>query len=388
MKRGRVINGYEILEDFRTTDAGLSKWTFAKRGGREYFIKEFLFPKYPLPDGPGSEATKEKKRRECALFESRQHRLIALTRPVAGPGGNLIVTQDFFRAGCCYYKVTERVETSGFDVADAAALPLQDRFVILSAIAFSVRILHRAGIVHGDLKPANILIKPTRAGYTAKLIDFDDAYEAGDPPAPDAIVGTMNYYSPEVYLYIKGHVRPVDLGVAADVFSLGIVFCEFLTARMPAYDSGYGRYVGPAVAEGAKARLAESVPRWLAELVEGMLEGQPNRRPPISTVHETLRTAAGSGGGSARGPAAVEPTTGPALRGRGLHSTAKPGRVVEPITTEPATSSEDPPSRLKGKGLRITRSSASRPRDDAPAKPIDEPPSRLKGRGLRPPKDR
>jgi hypothetical protein len=40
VKAGQVINGYTILEDFKVVGAGLSKWTFAERGGRKFFIKE------------------------------------------------------------------------------------------------------------------------------------------------------------------------------------------------------------------------------------------------------------------------------------------------------------------------------------------------------------
>ena len=53
MKAGDVINGYTILRDFTVVGAGLSKWTFAERGGREFFIKEFLSPTYPDDAAPG-----------------------------------------------------------------------------------------------------------------------------------------------------------------------------------------------------------------------------------------------------------------------------------------------------------------------------------------------
>ena len=65
MKAGDVINGYRILEDFKVVGAGLSKWTFAERGGRQYFIKEFLSPTYPEDDAPGSEKIKAKKGPMC-----------------------------------------------------------------------------------------------------------------------------------------------------------------------------------------------------------------------------------------------------------------------------------------------------------------------------------
>ena len=68
MKTGDVLNGYTILEDFKVVGAGLSKWTFAERGGRQYFIKEFLSPTYPEADAPGSEKIKAKKPRNTKPF--------------------------------------------------------------------------------------------------------------------------------------------------------------------------------------------------------------------------------------------------------------------------------------------------------------------------------
>ncbi|NJK84070.1 MAG: serine/threonine protein kinase, partial [Saprospiraceae bacterium] len=47
MLQGDIIKGYRIVKDFSTAGGGLSKWSFAEREGKEYFIKEFLSPKYP-----------------------------------------------------------------------------------------------------------------------------------------------------------------------------------------------------------------------------------------------------------------------------------------------------------------------------------------------------
>ena len=70
--------------------------------------------------------------------------------------------------------------------------------MLLKTVAHSLKILHDLRIVHSDLKPSNVLIKRTELGYTTKLIDFDSSYIAGNPPPPEEIVGTMNYYSPEL----------------------------------------------------------------------------------------------------------------------------------------------------------------------------------------------
>src|SRR5215213_2410516 len=218
MKAGDVLNGYTILEDFKVVGAGLSKWTFAERGGRQFFIKEFLSPTYPDDAAPGSEKTKATKRARCATFEAHHRGMQKALAPLSAYGGNLIVTLDFFRWGAKYYKVTEKVEAEGLTSADIAALGLRVQLVMMKTVAHSLKILHDLKIVHGDLKPSNVLIKRTELGYTTKLIDFDNAYIAGRPPPPEEIVGTINYYSPELLGYIQeAGVTPGELGLASDI---------------------------------------------------------------------------------------------------------------------------------------------------------------------------
>ena len=74
MIKGEAINGYIILKDF-VVAGGMSKVTFAEKGGKEYFIKEFLSPKYPLPDSPGSEKMKAQRRIACEAFEKHHREL-------------------------------------------------------------------------------------------------------------------------------------------------------------------------------------------------------------------------------------------------------------------------------------------------------------------------
>ena len=96
MLKGEVIHNYRILEDFKVA-GGTSKVTFAERGGKEYFIKEFLSPKYPTADSPGSEKVKAQKRKACEEFEKHHKELNARISSKVGTGGNLVAAVDFFR---------------------------------------------------------------------------------------------------------------------------------------------------------------------------------------------------------------------------------------------------------------------------------------------------
>ena len=142
MKAGDTINGYTLLEDFRVVGAGLSEWTFAERGGREYFIKRFLSPTYPDDAAPGSATTKERKRARCAAFEAHHRGIQAALAPITAYGGNLIATLDFFRYGAKYYKVTEKVDPAGLDAAAVADLAFPTKLVLLKTVAHSLKILH------------------------------------------------------------------------------------------------------------------------------------------------------------------------------------------------------------------------------------------------------
>ena len=168
MKAGDVLNDYTILEDFKVVGAGLSKWTFAERGGRQYFIKEFLSPTYPDDNAPGSEKIKAKKRARCAAFETITEACNA--RWLRCPRtAETYLTLDFFRWGAKYYKVTEKVDAEGLTSADIAALGLRLQLVLMKTVAHSLKIFDHLNIVHGDLKPSNVLIKRTGAWLHHKV---------------------------------------------------------------------------------------------------------------------------------------------------------------------------------------------------------------------------
>ncbi|MDQ6948519.1 MAG: protein kinase, partial [Actinomycetota bacterium] len=313
--------------------------------GNQYFIKQFLSPTYPDDHAPGSEQTKAKKRVRCAAFESQHLRVKNALAPLSGLGGNLIVTLDFFREAAKYYKVTERVDIATLDGAAIAALPFVKKLVLMKTVAHSLKILHDVGMVHSDLKPSNVLIKRTEHGYTTKLIDFDSAYFEGEPPPPDEIVGTLNYYSPELVGYVHGaEVAPTALTRSSDVFTLGLIYCEYLTGAPPVFDVHRYRYAGVAARAGEPLRLPPDldVPESITEQVERMLAANPDERPTVGEVHASLMGLKPVGT-----PTAPAVTTGPgsgsgALRGKGLRTAL--ARAVPPAPAEAG-----PARRLLGK---------------------------------------
>ncbi|HLZ38680.1 MAG TPA: protein kinase [Mycobacteriales bacterium] len=321
-----------------------------------------MSPTYPDDSAPGSEKIKAKKRARCEAFEAHHRRIMEATRASSSLGGNLIVTLEFFRWGAKYYKVTEKVDVADdFDVAQVAALDFDDQLVILKSVAHSLKVLHDLGIVHSDLKPTNVLIKRTALAYTVKLIDFDSAYFSGDPPPPDSIVGTINYYSPELVTYIQATepTDPTRLTVASDVFTLGLIYAEYLTGEPPVFDRDKYRYASLAAKQAELLRMSPAlvrpdVPPEVVDVIHRMLLVDPAVRPSISDVHATLMKVR-RGAPRAATPAPAAPSA----------VTPVPADRVEEPADVPAAGGGGP-SVLRGKGLRTAARAASAPATSAP----------------------
>ena len=291
MKKGDIINGFRILEDFRVA-GGMSKISIAEHSGKQFFIKEFLYPKYPTPESPGSEKIKAQKRKACEDFENHHRKLNQLIGTKVSLGGNLVYAVAFFREGPLYYKVNERIDTTSLSLAEISTLPSDKINIIARSVCHSVGILHALEIVHGDLKPENILIKETsRDAFTGKLIDFDDSYFSMCPPKDkECIVGTPEYYSPELASYIMDEDDEVSgetMTLASDIFTLGIILCEYYTGQKPI--TGTELPTWKAVVEGKTISFAKEIDSQIASLIKSMLDKEASSRPTIRKVQNTLR---------------------------------------------------------------------------------------------------
>ncbi len=288
MKKGDVINGFRVIRD-PGPGGGRSMWSFARKAGKTYFIKEYLSPKYIEDDIRISPVIKRRRRLECRKFEARQIKIINSLKENVHGGGNLITSIDFFRFGSKYYKITEKIKVVSLKPSDIFYLKRENQLILLRTIVHSLKQLHSAKIVHGDLKPDNILIKKTATGdFTTKLIDFDDSYFSGKPPQNrDELVGDFPYFSPEASRYSSGDldVKPGDLTVKSDIFSLGLVFTQFLTGGLPHFDKDKYDYPCEAVNDGFQLNLIHPhLQPDLSSLINEMLAANPSARPSIGVI--------------------------------------------------------------------------------------------------------
>lgn len=170
---------------------------------------------------------------------------------------------------------------------------LSDRAVaeIGAAAAAGLAHAHRAGVVHRDVKPENILVSDR--GET-KLVDFGIARIAGQETltASGAVLGTLAYMAPEQ----ADGLRP---GPAADVYSLALTLYELWAGEHPLTGDGpaaTARAIGEPILSLGEVR-PDLPPELIAE-IDACLDPDPEERPLVSEVERLLAGLASSLSGS------------------------------------------------------------------------------------------
>lgn len=122
------------------------------------------------------------------------------------------------------YLVMELVEGQSLEkIITRGSVPFSTACAWAAQVAVGLSVAHRANIIHGDVKPANILIT---TDSRPKLMDFGMARLASHDNGNSALLGTPAYWCPEQILG-----RPQD--AKSDLFSLGVVLYEMLTGKSP-----------------------------------------------------------------------------------------------------------------------------------------------------------
>jgi eukaryotic-like serine/threonine-protein kinase len=197
---------------------------------------------------------------------------------------NIVRVLDIGSSRSRHYLVMELVRGGSFQRLlqreGAAEKVLQALRETARALAYA----HEQGVVHRDVKPANILL--TKSGR-AKVADFGlaRAVDHSSMTTDGRLLGTASYMSPE---QVKGERATA----ASDVYAMGVMIYDAISGRLPFNsDTQIGFLYQHAEVEPPPPTVRPPYPRALAELSLACLAKSPDARPTMAMVAARLEAA-------------------------------------------------------------------------------------------------
>ncbi len=211
---------------------------------------------------------------------------------------NIVRTFEHGSLGPQHYMAMEFVDGRSLEgYVESGELTPELSVAVMRRVAIALQHIHSAGIIHRDIKPANIMI--LRGGISdlpgggkqlrdeaVKLMDFGIAggKVLSRLTMTGARVGTPVYMSPE-------QARGLKIDHRSDIYSLGLVFYEMLTGQT-AFKGGYEAIVHQQIFQtpAPPRQLNLRVPKLLDSLVMRMIAKDPDERPSLIEIEQTLAT--------------------------------------------------------------------------------------------------
>ncbi|MEJ2722383.1 MAG: serine/threonine-protein kinase, partial [bacterium] len=204
---GRTISHYRILEELGRGGMGVvyrAEDTKLRRTVALKFLRRQVF---------GDDEHRERFLREAQAAAGLDHPNICTIYEIDEIDGEVFISMAFIEG----VTLKRKIQTATLDVGEALGIAVQ--------VARGLNAAHDSGVIHRDIKSANIMV--TRENHV-KIMDFGLAKFAGAKEISKTTmsIGTAAYMSPE-----QGRGEPADS--RTDIWSLGVVIYEMLTGHPP-----------------------------------------------------------------------------------------------------------------------------------------------------------
>jgi eukaryotic-like serine/threonine-protein kinase len=268
-------------------------------GAEDTTLKRFVAIKRMAPHAQSTDADRKRLLKEAQRASALNHPNIGSIYDVVEYSGELWLVMEYVEGETLRHRLRQPISTDEF-------------FAIATQCCEGLQAAHEKGIIHGDIKPENIMITP---GNRVKILDFGVARRAWSSNPSDATKsletmtatgGTPAYMAPEVLLQQRDDGR-------SDIFSIGLVFYEMLGGEQPFQSDSLATTVarivhsnppplknvpGPlagvisrAIAKNPDARYANAA-ALLDDLRRVQQGGKPKRAPSTGAFHQYRMLAA------------------------------------------------------------------------------------------------
>ena len=262
---GRVLAHYRLEERLDAGGMGVLYRATDLKLGRSVAVK--LLARHLVSD----ETAKARFVREAQTASALDHPNIGTVYDICEQDGELFIVMALYEGETLKQRLGR------------GRLSIDETLGILRQVALGLEAAHGAGIVHRDVKPANVFV--ARKG-TVKILDFGLAKLASDSQGQRMTdtghaMGTVLYMSPE-------QLRGETVDARSDLWSLGVLAHEVLSGGAP-FQADYGPATAMRILNDEPLPLTSvpGVPGWLAELIAQLLRKEPGERP--QTASEVLR---------------------------------------------------------------------------------------------------
>jgi serine/threonine-protein kinase len=266
---GAVLTGRYRLDRILAKGGMATVWA-----GHDLVLTRSVAVKVAHPHLAADPGFRERFRREAVAAARLTHPGIVATFDAGTDGETAFIVMELIAGITLGHRI------------DSGPIPEAEAVTIATQTAEALDAAHRAGVIHRDIKPGNLLLlpDPTTGDPIVKVADFGvaRAQEATDGSAADqsltregVIVGTARYLAPE-----QVKAEPVD--ARADLYSLGVVLYEMLAGRPP-FMRDTDLATALAHVQDPPPPIEQPVSSDLAKLLGSLLSKDPDGRPDTAT---------------------------------------------------------------------------------------------------------
>src|SRR5258706_16337052 len=238
-------------------------------GAEDTTLKRFVAIKRMSPGAQSTDADRKRLLKEAQRASALNHPNIGAVYDVVEHAGELWVVMEYIEGETLRRRLKQPISTEEF-------------FAIATQCCDGLQAAHEKGIIHGDIKPENIMLTP---GNRVKILDFGVARRVWRAAAPDeatrsmptmtASGGTPAYMAPEVLLQQPDDGR-------SDLFSIGLVFYEMLGGEQPFQSDSLATTVAKIV--HVEPPPLKNVAGPLAGVISRAIAKSPDKRYPTAAA--------------------------------------------------------------------------------------------------------